>query len=62
MSASKKLVTGLVTGAAMGAVAGLLLAPKPGRVTRRFVTIRANRIRNMTGEYIGSLRQKNAKN
>ncbi len=33
---AKGLFSGLVAGVVAGATAGLLLAPKPGKVTRRF--------------------------
>ena len=55
MSIANKIVTGLIAGVAVGAVVGLLFAPKPGKVTRRFVGIRA---RQMTSEYVGRLRQR----
>ena len=58
MSGANQVVTGLVAGAAVGAAAGLLFAPKPGKVTRRFVAIRAARIRRETGSYVIALRQK----
>jgi len=40
-----KLVTGLIAGAAVGTVAGLLFAPKPGKVSRQIVASRAGEIR-----------------
>ena len=46
MPSANKIVTGLIAGVAVGAVVGLLIAPKPGKVTRRFVATRARR---MTG-------------
>ena len=55
MSSANKIFTSLMAGAALGAVVGLLFAPKPGKVTRRFVGIRA---RQLTGEYVGSLKQR----
>ena len=55
MSSVNRIFTGLIAGVAVGAVVGLLFAPKPGKVTRRFVGIRA---RKMTGEYLGNLRQR----
>jgi gas vesicle protein len=51
MEKSNKLTTGLIAGAVVGAVAGLLLAPKPGKETRHMITSRA-------GGYAGTLRQK----
>ena len=55
MSSADKIFTGLIAGVAVGAAIGLLFAPKPGKVTRRFVGIRA---RQMAGEYVGRLRQR----
>ena len=43
---TNKLVTGLIAGAALGAVAGLLFAPKPGKESRQIVAIRADDLRN----------------
>ena len=54
MEKRNRIVTGLIAGAAVGAVAGLLMAPKPGKVTRRFVAARARRT---TGRYIKTLRR-----
>lgn len=58
MPSSNKFMTALVAATAVGAAAGLLLAPKPGKVTRRFVAMRANSMRNRTGGYMGSLKEK----
>lgn len=58
MANRNKLVTAVVAGAAAGAVAGLMLAPKPGKVTRRFVSTRAGEVSHKTGRYFGSLRQR----
>jgi gas vesicle protein len=45
------LLGGLIAGAAGGAAAGLLLAPKAGRVTRRFVSQKSHRAyRNVRGK------------
>ena len=57
MSSSNVLMTALVAATAVGAAAGLLLAPKPGKVTRRFVAMRAHKVRNRTGGYVGSLKK-----
>ena len=43
---TNKLVTGLIAGAALGAVAGLLFAPKPGKQSRHIVAARADELRN----------------
>ena len=45
MTGFNKLMTGLLAGVATGAAAGVLLAPKRGRVTRRFLTGRVGRLR-----------------
>ena len=58
MPSSNKFMSALVAATAVGAAAGLLLAPKPGKVTRRFVAMRANTMRNRTGAYMGSSRTK----
>ena len=38
-----RLFSGLIAGIVAGATAGLLLAPKPGKVTRRFAMQRSSR-------------------
>ncbi len=49
-----KLVTGLVAGALVGVAAGILLAPKTGKETRKMVGEKA-------GKAVGNVRQKFAK-
>ena len=44
-----KIVTGLIAGVAVGAVAGLLFAPKPGKASRKIVASRAGEIRYKAG-------------
>ena len=51
-----KLVIGLVTGATVGAVAGLLFAPKPGRESRQIVATQSWGIRQKTGGYVHKMR------
>ena len=51
-----KLVAGLIAGAAMGAVAGLLFAPKPGKESRQIVASRAGKIRHKTGGFVNVIR------
>ena len=55
---SNQFVTGLIVAAAVGAVAGLLIAPKPGKVTRRFVGMRANKMRLKASDYLEGLRRR----
>lgn len=45
MTNRNTLITGLIAGAAVGAAAGLLLAPKPGNVTRRYLAGQAGKLR-----------------
>ena len=54
----KSFTTGLMAGAAIGTVAALLFAPKPGKVTRRFVANRSGKIRSKVGGYTSHLREK----
>ena len=45
MGSGKKLITGLVAGAMVGTVAGLLLAPKSGKENRKKVGEKAAKVR-----------------
>ena len=58
MVKTNKLVTGLIAGAALGAVAGLLFAPKPGKASRNIVASRAGEIRYKAGGYIDAMRSR----
>ena len=58
MVSRNKFVTGLIAGAAVGAAAGLLFAPKPGKATRQQVTTRAGDLRQKAGSYVGTIRQR----
>ena len=58
MVSRNKFVTGLIAGAAVGAAAGLLLAPKPGKETRHVVSARAGDLRQKAGSYVGTMRQR----
>ncbi len=53
-----KLVTAAMAGAAAGAIAGLMFAPKTGKETRHIVSTRAGEACHKTGHYVGSLRQR----
>ena len=53
-----KIVTGLIAGIAVGAVAGLLFAPKPGKASRNIVASRAGEIRYKAGGYIDAMRSR----
>ncbi len=58
MDNGKKLVTGLVAGAVMGTIAGMLLAPKSGKENRKMVGEKASKIRTRTGGAIGNLKSR----
>ena len=53
-----KMVTGLIAGAALGMVAGLLFAPKPGKDSRQIVAARADELRNKAGGYVEAVRSR----
>ena len=53
-----QLFTGLIAGVVVGAVAGLLLAPKPGQETRQIVAARAGEVRGKAGQYATSVRRR----
>ena len=54
----KSFTTGLIAGAAIGTVAALLFAPKPGKVTRCFVVSRSRNLRGKVGGYASYFREK----
>ena len=56
MSANHRLIAALTTGAVLGAAAGLLLAPNPGKETRKVVAAQSGQLRNKAGHYITNLR------
>ncbi|MDA1220241.1 MAG: YtxH domain-containing protein [Chloroflexi bacterium] len=56
MAKTSNFLTGLLAGAVVGAVAGLILAPKPGKETRELVGTRTNEIRNRAGYYVENVR------
>ena len=58
MVSRNKFVTGLLTGAAVGAAAGLLFAPRPGKETREVVSARAGDLRQKAGSYMVTMRQR----
>ena len=58
MTNENRLITGLIAGALLGAIAGLLLAPKPGKESRQIVSTRAVEFRQKAGDYVDTLRQK----
>ncbi len=58
MSTANKFLIGLLTGAAVGAAAGILMAPKVGKETRQIVGERATQAKQKAGDYVGALRQR----
>ena len=53
-----QLFTGLIAGAVVGAVAGLLLAPKTGKETRQIVVARAGEVRRKAAQYATAVRER----
>ena len=53
-----RLVFGIIAGALIGAIGGLLIAPKPGKESRQIVAIRAGELRIKAGDYVTTLREK----
>ena len=51
-----KLVTGLIAGAAVGVLAGLLFAPNPGKESRQVVVHRTGEMRQKTTGYFHKFR------
>ena len=58
MTSRNNLISGLLAGAIIGAAAGILFAPKPGRETRQVVGARAVDLRDRAGGYIGNLKDR----
>ena len=58
MTTGNKFFTGLIAGAVIGSVAGLLIAPKPGKETRQVVAHRAKELKSKAGGYAVTLREK----
>ena len=58
MTTANKFFTGLVAGAVIGSIAGLLMAPKAGKETRQVVANRANELKSKAGGYAVTLREK----
>lgn len=50
------IVSGLITGTVLGIVTGVLLAPKAGKVTRRFLRIKTTDFRSRVQSYVSKLR------
>ena len=53
-----KLVIGFIAGALIGALGGLLIAPRPGKESRQIVAARAGELRTKAGDYVTTLREK----
>jgi gas vesicle protein len=58
MTKTNSLLTGLVAGALLGAVAGLLAAPKAGKETRTTVGTKAAEIRSRAEDYFGNIKDR----
>ena len=53
-----KFAIGLIAGALVGAVAGMLAAPQTGTESRQIVGSRAGLVRTQAGDFVSTLRQK----
>ena len=62
MVKTNKLVTGLIAGVAVGVVAGILFAPKPGKASRQIVSTRAEDVRHKASGYIDAMRSRKKSN
>lgn len=62
MTKNEKFLAGLVAGVVAGGVAAMLLAPKPGRETRRVVGGRTSAAARRAGHYIGAVKSRIRKN
>lgn len=58
MARLNKFVAGMLVGAAVGAAAGVLLAPQSGKDTRKVLGERAGRMGKKAGTRLGSLLHK----
>jgi gas vesicle protein len=58
MTKTNSLLTGLVAGALLGAVAGLLVAPKAGKETRTIVGTKAAEVRSRAEDYFGNIKDR----
>ena len=58
MTSRNNLISGLLAGAIIGAAAGILFAPKPGRETRQVVGAKAVDFRDRAGGAIGNLKDR----
>ena len=58
MAERNQFVTGLIAGVVVGAVAGLLLAPKTGKESRQIVVARAGEVRGKADQYATSVRER----
>jgi gas vesicle protein len=58
MAKSNSVVSGVLFGVAVGVIAGLLLAPRPGKDSRPAVSVQAGELRQKAVEYVSTVRQK----
>ena len=58
MADRNQFFAGLIVGAAVGAVAGLLLTPSTGKETRQIVAARAGEVREKAGQFATSARER----
>ena len=57
----RTFVKGLVAGAIIGGVAGIMFAPKTGKESRHLLASRAGQVRQKAGDAIGNMRKRTGK-
>ena len=62
MTKNEKFLAGLIAGVVAGGVVAVLLAPKPGKDTRRVVGGRTSAAARRTAHYIGTVKNRIRKN
>ena len=62
MTSRNQIVTGIIVGALVGTVLGLLVAPKTGKETRQIVATKGSAIKSKAGDYFTVIRNKMKKN
>lgn len=58
MTTRNQIVTGIIAGALVGTVLGLLVAPKTGKEARQIVALRGSAIKSKAGDYFTVIRNR----
>ncbi len=57
----KRVMKGFAVGAALGAIAGILFAPRPGKQSQKILLVKAHAIKGMVAAKAASLKKLSAK-